>query len=130
MDRHFKPTIQDERIRTMRLGSALAGLLVVVGIAVAQNSEASVQPLKIVHFLSPVYPPIAGQAVISGRVTLTASIDKDGSVSDLIEQPSEQGRQSAGYRLLAEAAKTCVLQWKFMPGQVGRVVTAVIDYGF
>ncbi len=114
----------------MRLGSALAGLLLVVVVAVAQSSEASVQPPKIVHFLSPAYPSIARQAVISGRVTLTASIDKDGSVSDLIEQPPEQRRQSAGYRLLVEPAKTCVLQWKFMPGQAGRVVTVVIDYGF
>src|SRR6267143_2067377 len=55
----------------------------------------------------PVYPPLARQARIQGRVLLQAVISKDGSIENL--------RLINGHPMLTQAAMDAVKQWKYKP---------------
>jgi protein TonB len=66
-----------------------------------------VQEAKIIARPNPVYPPLARQARIQGRVQLHAIIDKDGRVGEL--------QVVSGHPLLVKAALDAVQQWRYQP---------------
>lgn len=66
-----------------------------------------VQAARLVHEVSPAYPPIARQARISGTVALSATIAPDGTVKNL--------RVMNGNPLLVDAAVNAVKQWIYKP---------------
>jgi protein TonB len=85
-----------------------------------------VQESKLIHKVTPVYPPLAIKAHVSGSVILEALIDEEGNVTNL--------KSIKGHPLLDEAAIQAVSQWKYSPTilngepvQVIAVVTVVFQ---
>ena len=80
-----------------------------------------VQAAKIVHQVTPVYPPLARQARISGIVRLEAVISRSGMIESL--------QVMSGHPLLTQAALDAVRQWVYQPtllnGQPVEVVTQI-----
>src|SRR6202011_5059231 len=74
-----------------------------------------------VRDVKPVYPPLARQARIQGKVLLQAVISKDGSIENL--------HLINGHPMLTQAAMDAVKQWKYKPyllnGEPGEVETQV-----
>jgi protein TonB len=66
-----------------------------------------VQEAKVIARPNPLYPPLARQARIQGKVTLHAIIDKDGRVSQL--------EVVSGHPLLVKAALDAVQNWRYQP---------------
>jgi protein TonB len=66
-----------------------------------------VQEAKIIARPNPIYPPLARQARIQGKVTLHAIIDKDGRVGEL--------QVVSGHPLLVKAALDAVQNWRYQP---------------
>jgi TonB family protein len=81
----------------------------------------NVQEAKVVRKTTPVYPPLARQARVTGVVRLDATIGKDGRITKV--QPV------SGPPLLRQAAIDAVRQWVYQPtllnGQPVEVVTQV-----
>ena len=65
------------------------------------------QAAKLVNQVTPVYPPLARQARISGIVRLEAVIGRDGRIKSL--------HVAAGHPLLVQAALEAVRQWVYQP---------------
>jgi protein TonB len=73
---------------------------------------------KRIHYVPPVYPPIARAAKVQGMVIIQATIDRDGNVKDLQilrHQP-----------MLDQAALDAVSQWKYTPTMLGGQPVEVI----
>jgi TonB family protein len=68
---------------------------------------ADVAAAQLVHQVSPVYPPIAKTAHISGTVVLRVIIAKDGTIKDL--------QYVSGPPLLMKSAMDAVRQWIYRP---------------
>jgi protein TonB len=66
-----------------------------------------VQEARIIARPNPLYPPLARQARIQGRVVLHAIIDKDGRVSEL--------QVVSGHPLLVRSALDAVQNWRYQP---------------
>ncbi|HKW98976.1 MAG TPA: energy transducer TonB [Bryobacteraceae bacterium] len=66
-----------------------------------------VQAAKLMHQVTPVYPPLARQARISGVVRLEAIIDRAGAIRSL--------QVVSGHPLLVPAAVDAVRQWTYRP---------------
>ena len=66
-----------------------------------------VQEAKIIARPNPIYPPLARQARIQGKVQLHAIIDKEGHVSQL--------EVVSGHPLLVKAALDAVQNWRYQP---------------
>jgi periplasmic protein TonB len=66
-----------------------------------------VQEAKIIARPNPIYPPLARQARIQGKVQLHAIIDKEGHVSEL--------QVVSGHPLLVKAALDAVQNWRYQP---------------
>lgn len=71
----------------------------------------SMDPAKLVQQVTPVYPPIARAAGISGAVQLHAIIAKDGTVQNL--------QVISGHPLLTRAALDAVQRWRYKPTILG-----------
>jgi protein TonB len=67
----------------------------------------NVQEAKIIARPNPIYPPLARQARIQGKVQLHAIIDKDGRVGEL--------QVVSGHPLLVKAALDAVQNWRYQP---------------
>ncbi len=65
---------------------------------------------KLIHDVTPQYPPEAGRQRIEGTVVLLAVIGTDGSVMDV--------RIESGLPILAQAAIGAVKQWRYKPYMV------------
>ena len=80
-----------------------------------------VQQARLIQKITPLYPPLAKQARISGTVRLQAVIAKDGSIQEL--------QVLAGHPLLVQAALEAVRQWRYQPtllnGEPVEVVTTI-----
>ncbi len=80
---------------------------------------------KLVHKVTPVYPPEAKEARIQGTVRLEAVISKEGDVAEL--------SVVSGHPKLVQAALDAVKQWRYEPtylnGQPVEVITT-IDVNF
>lgn len=66
-----------------------------------------VQEARIIARPNPIYPALARQARIQGRVVLHAIIDKDGRVSEL--------QVMSGHPLLVQSALAAVQNWRYQP---------------
>jgi periplasmic protein TonB len=75
------------------------------------------EPVKVKH-VPPVYPQIAINARISGRVVIDAVIGTDGVVRDV--------RVLSGVPLLNQAALDAVKQWRYTPTMLNNVPVQVI----
>ena len=62
---------------------------------------------KLVHQVTPVYPPLARQTRVAGTVQLQAVIGRDGRIQDL--------QVRSGHPLLIAAAVEAVRQWVYQP---------------
>ena len=71
---------------------------------------------KSVKTVPPVYPAIAVKMRVEGTVKLDATIDPDGSVSDV--------KVVSGHALLVQAAVEAVKKWKYESGD-GKATQAV-----
>lgn len=84
-----------------------------------------VQAANLIHKVTPVYPPLAKQARVSGVVRFTAVIGKDGAIQNL--------QLVSGHPLLVPAATEAVKQWMYRPtllnGEPVEVITQ-IDVNF
>jgi TonB family protein len=77
-------------------------------------------PLKPLSAVRPVYPPAAKAAGIEGPVTLRATIQKDGSVSNL--------EVLMGDPQLAKAAIDAVRQWRYPPMEKAAVTDITLTF--
>ena len=62
---------------------------------------------RLIHQVSPVYPPEAKEARISGMVVLKVTISKEGRMEDV--------RVVSGHPMLIQAAVGAVQQWRYRP---------------
>jgi len=67
----------------------------------------SVHPPHLIKRVEPIYPPLAEQMHVSGKVTLRCVIARDGSVKEI--------QVMKGRPLLIQAAIDAVSQWKYEP---------------
>ena len=109
------------------LGEAASGarLRLLPPAVAAQKIGGQVQEARIIARPNPVYPPLARQARIQGRVVLHAIIDKDGRVSEL--------QVVSGHPLLVKAALDAVQNWRYQPtilNQEPVEVDTTIDVNF
>jgi protein TonB len=85
----------------------------------------NVQAANLIKKVTPIYPPLAKQARISGQVRFTAIIGKDGTIQNL--------QLVSGHPLLVAAAQEAVKQWIYKPtllnGEPVEVITQ-IDVNF
>jgi periplasmic protein TonB len=77
-----------------------------------------VQAAKIVHQVTPIYPPLARQARISGIVRLEAVISHSGMIESL--------QVMSGHPLLTQAALDAVRQWVYQPTLLNGVPVEVL----
>ena len=78
---------------------------------------------SVVQKVSPVYPPMAKQLKVAGRVVVDMTVAEDGSV--------ESADVVNGNPILASAAKTAAKNWKFQPFQAdGKSAKAVVRVNF
>lgn len=78
---------------------------------------------SVVQKVSPVYPPMAKQLKLAGRVVVDMTVSEDGSVesADIVN----------GNPILAGAAKNAAKNWKFQPFQAdGKSSKAVVRVNF
>jgi hypothetical protein len=99
----------------------------------AVSNVASAQIALVQHFVSPSYPPLARQTMISGQVQLEVRVDKSGVVIDAAEvSPANRvpALSSPVNPILAQGSKDCVREWTFQA--TGREVKAfvIFYYGF
>jgi TonB family protein len=67
----------------------------------------NIQESKLIRRVEPVYPELAKQARVQGRVVLVVTVDEEGSVAEI--------KVRNGHPLLYEAAVSAVRQWKYSP---------------
>jgi TonB family protein len=85
------------------------------------------QVAQIAHFVSPRYPPLARQALISGQVAVDLSVNTDGIVKKVEQRPTDR---SSSHPLLVQWTKDSVSEWKFQPLDREAEVSVVFFYGF
>ncbi|MCL4812880.1 MAG: TonB family protein [Vicinamibacteraceae bacterium] len=71
-----------------------------------------------VHYVAPLYPPIAQSARVEGIVVLDAIIDREGRVTSVVPTRS--------IALLDEAAIAAVRQWRYRPTRLNGVPVPVL----
>jgi TonB family protein len=75
---------------------------------------------KSVKTVPPVYPAIAVKMRVEGTVKLDATIDPDGTVSDV--------KVISGHQLLVQAAVEAVKKWKYESGEGKSVQTVAVEF--
>jgi protein TonB len=110
------------------LGNNCPGLVPVIPAPVPPPAEhknrvirtAEVQEALLLHRVQPVYPLLAVQTRIEGRVQLRAIIGRDGAVKSL--------EAIDGHPVLARAALEAVSQWRYRPTLLNGVPVEVDTY--
>jgi protein TonB len=77
-----------------------------------------IQDALLVRKVSPVYPPLARQARISGTVRLQVIIGVDGAIREL--------RVLSGHPLLVRSALDAVQQWRYRPTELNNQPVEVL----
>jgi TonB family protein len=75
---------------------------------------------KSVKTVAPVYPAIAAKMRVEGTVKLDATIDADGTVSDV--------KIVSGHALLVSAAVDAVKKWKYESGAAKSIQTVAVEF--
>jgi TonB family protein len=100
----------------MRLFQAAAlALLVALAMPIRAADD---RPIKM--RVAPVYPEIAKRLRITGSVTIEATVDADGKVSNV--------KTLSGNRMLSPAAEDAVRRWRFEPGSGQAKVDVPINF--
>lgn len=95
-------------------------LLVVFGILILSAAILRADNRKAVKTSPPVYPAIAAKMRIEGSVKLDATIDADGTVSDV--------KVVSGHQLLAGAAVDAVKKWKYERADAKSTQSVTVDF--
>lgn len=84
-----------------------------------QINEVQIPPVPI-EAPKPVYPPIAREAEITGRVVTQLLVTAQGAVAKV--------RVVSGNKILADSAQEMLYRWRFRPAQVnGRPVAVWVE---
>ena len=75
---------------------------------------------KSVKTVPPVYPAIAVKMRVEGTVKLDATIDPNGSVSDV--------KVVSGHQLLVTAAVDAVKKWKYETGDIKSIQSVAVEF--
>lgn len=89
------------------------------------NIPSSVLQGKAIERRKPIYPILAQQIKLQGKVSIEVMIAPDGHV--------ESARTVSGHPMLAEKAREAALEWRFHPTLLNNVpvrVTGVIVFAF
>jgi len=105
------------RPRSWIVGLAFA--VVLAGSASAQETIGS-SKRKVEHDVTPVYPELARQMHVIGRVKIETTIAADGHVLNT--------KVVGGSPLLINAALDAMKQWRFAPGSSDTTETFVFDF--
>jgi periplasmic protein TonB len=108
-------------------------LIVFIGLLVAATHISAADPsLRITEAdakksamekSAPVYPPVARQLKVTGRVVVEAVVNETGNVDEV--------RPITGNPILTKPAVDAVKKWKFKPFQSdGKTVTALVTLSF
>ena len=84
---------------------SLISVLLILLLGALGRSQNVQEGLEVRYFVSPEYPRLARQAMMSGDVVLTVTVDASGKPTDV----SVKGP----YALLEEGAKATVSKWRF-----------------
>jgi TonB family protein len=95
-------------------------LIVAFGVLIFTAAILRADNRKVVKTAPPVYPAIAAKMRIEGSVKLDATIDPDGSVSDV--------KVVSGHQLLAGAAMDAVKKWKYEPADAKSTQAVTVDF--
>lgn len=98
----------------------LCYLLFAVGIFFLAGAILRADNRKAVKTSPPVYPAIAAKMRVEGSVKLDATIDPDGTVSDV--------KVVSGHQLLAPAAVEAVKKWKYEPADAKSTQAVTVDF--
>jgi TonB family protein len=90
-------------ITTACCKTAAFALLLALAVPVRASDERAVK-----QRVPPVYPELAKRMKITGEVTVQATVDPDGKVTD--------AKAISGSKTLTLAAEDAVRKWKFVPG--------------
>jgi TonB family protein len=90
-------------ITTVCCKTAVFALLLALAVPVRASDERAVK-----QRVPPVYPELAKRMKITGEVTVQATVDPDGKVTD--------AKAVSGSKTLSLAAEDAVRKWKFVPG--------------
>src|SRR5215831_12126816 len=91
------------------------------------KAAAPVEPIRVggvvkeprpIKMVSPVYPPLASKARVSGTVVLEATLTAEGRVEEI--------KVISGHPLLVDAAIQCVKQWEYEPSYLNGIPIPVI----
>ena len=91
-----------------------------VALMAASAVTARAEERAIKSRVQPIYPELAKRMKIAGSVSIQATVDADGKVTD--------AKATNGNRLLAGAAEDAVRKWKFVPGDGVSIVTVEINF--
>lgn len=100
-------------VRTRLIFALFLALLACLAVSAQQKEGARdnivwpVHPPHLIKKVEPIYPPLANQTHVSGKVTLRCVIARDGSVKAVLVVK--------GHPLLVQAAIDAVSQWKYKP---------------
>lgn len=100
-----QPAIRQQQMMLPAMGNSP-----MVRISTRQTSsiaEGTVQSGRLIHMMTPIYPPAAAQANISGVVTIDARIDKDGRIVE--------ANVVSGPLALRRVAQYAVKRWRYEP---------------
>lgn len=84
-----------------------AFVLFALGMSIFTSSLLRADNRKAVKIRTPQYPRLAAKMRVEGRVKLNATVEPDGSVSDV--------KVVSGMPLLAGAATQAIKEWKYEP---------------
>jgi TonB family protein len=81
------------------------------------------QSNPIAHFVTPKYPPLARQIMVSGQVALQLQLASDGEITEVLEKHS-------AHPLFSQEAKEVVQKWRFHHTRDVHHVSVVFHFGF
>jgi TonB family protein len=96
------------------LTAVLALIVVLANQALAANAR------EVRARVAPVYPEIAKRMKITGAVSVEATVDANGNVT--------QVKTISGSHFLSPAAEAAVLRWKFEPADARSTVEVQVDF--
>lgn len=94
--------------------------LVTLGIFVFGGAILHANDRKAVKAAPPRYPSLAARMGVQGTVKLKATVESDGTVSDV--------KVVSGHNLLAGSAASAVREWKFEPASEKSTQSVTFDF--
>ena len=96
------------------------GSLAVVSLLAAATVSAHASERAVKSRVAPIYPELAKRMRISGVVSVQATVDANGKVTDV--------KATSGNRLLSGAAEDAVRKWRFDSGDGTATVHVEINF--